>query len=58
MTFVEMFKEKVPLQYLAMKQKPTDTANDKQLICLGFLSIIKLKVYLAKLDKNWFFFFL
>lgn len=58
MTFVEMFKEKVPLQYLAMKQKPTDTANDKQLICLGFLSIIKLKVYLAKLDKNWFPFFL
>lgn len=58
MTFVEMFKEKVPLQYLAMKQKPTDTANDKQLICLGFLSIIKLKVYLAKLDKNWFSFFL
>lgn len=58
MTFVEMFKEKAPLQYLAMKQKPTDTANDKQLICLGFLSIIKLKVYLAKLDKNWFSFFL
>lgn len=41
---MEMFKEKVPSQHLAMKQKPADTASDKLLVCLGFLSIIKLKV--------------
>lgn len=40
-----------------MKQKPTDTANDKLLICLGIVLIIKLKVYIAKIDKNCFPFF-
>lgn len=39
-----------------MQQKPTDTANDKQLICLGFVSIIKLKAYTAKTNKNCFLF--
>lgn len=41
-----------------MKQKPTDTANDKLLICLHFVLIIKLKVYIAKIDKNCFSCFL
>lgn len=54
MTLMEMFKGKVSLQYLALEQKPTDTANDKLLVGLGFLLIIKLKVHLAKLDKNCF----
>lgn len=51
---MEVFKGKVSLQHLAVKQQPADTGNDKVLVCLGFLSIIQLKVYLAKLDKNCF----
>lgn len=35
-----------------MKQKPTDTANGKLVICLGSVSIIKLKFYIAKTDKK------
>lgn len=55
---MEMFKGKVSLQHLAVKQKLTDTVNDKVLVCLSFLSIIKLKVHLAKLDKTCFPLFL
>lgn len=55
---MQMFKKKFSLQYLAMKQKPTDTANDKLLICLGFVSIIKLRVYTDKINKNCFPFFI
>jgi len=40
-----------------MKQKPTDTANDKLLICLGFVSVIKLRACIAKADNNCFPFF-
>lgn len=50
MIFMQMLKKKFSLQYLAVRQKPTDTANDKLLICLGFASIIRLKVYIAKTD--------
>lgn len=41
-----------------MKQKPadSDTANYKQLICFGFVSVIKLKVCIVKTDKNCFLF--
>lgn len=60
MIFMRMFQKnkKSSLQYLAMKQKPadSDTANYKQLICFGFVSVIKLKVCIVKTDKNCFLF--
>lgn len=55
---MQMFNKKFSFQYLAAKQKPTDTANDKLLICLGLVSVIKLKLYIAKTDKNCFPFLL
>lgn len=58
MIFMQMFNKKFSFQYLAAKQKPTDTANDKLLICLGLVSVIKLKLYIAKTDKNCFPFLL
>lgn len=63
MIFMQMFpphppKKKSSYQYLAMKQKPaySDAANYEQLICYGFVSVIKLKVYIVKTDKNCFLF--